>query len=87
VRGDGETVDLHGRPTSHSQRGSSDHQSFQEAGIASADFSWRPEASPAILEPPYHSPDDTIVKNISLERLQVSLELVGCPAYATAGKR
>ncbi|GAB2940697.1 M28 family metallopeptidase [Micromonospora polyrhachis] len=69
------------------QRGSSDHQSFQEVGIASANFSWRGEESPALLEPPYHSPEDTIAKNISLERLQVSLELIGCAAYATAGKR
>ena len=69
------------------QRGSSDHQSFQEVGIASANFSWRGEESPAILEPPYHTPEDTIAKNISLERLQVSLEMIGCAAYATAGKR
>ena len=65
-------------------RGSSDHQSFQEVGIASANFSWRGEESPALLEPPYHSPEDTIAKNISLERLQVSLELIGSAAYATA---
>ncbi len=67
------------------QRGSSDHQSFQEVGIASANFSWRGEESPALLEPPYHSPEDTIAKNISLERLQVSMELIGCATYATAG--
>ncbi|HWS32646.1 MAG TPA: M20/M25/M40 family metallo-hydrolase, partial [Actinoplanes sp.] len=66
------------------QRGSSDHQSFQEVGIASANFSWRGEESPALLEPPYHSPEDTIAKNISLERLQVSLELIGSAAYRTA---
>lgn len=66
------------------QRGSSDHQSFQEVGIAAANFSWRGEESPALLEPPYHSPEDTIAKNISLERLQVSLELIGSAAYATA---
>jgi aminopeptidase YwaD len=58
-------------------RGASDHQSFQEVGIASGNFSWRGEASPALLEPPYHSPEDTIAKNISAERLQVSMELVG----------
>jgi Zn-dependent M28 family amino/carboxypeptidase len=67
------------------QRGSSDHQPFQEVGIAAANFSWRGEESPALLEPPYHSPEDTIAKNISLERLQVSLELIGSAAYATAG--
>jgi aminopeptidase YwaD len=66
-------------------RGSSDHQSFQEVGIAAANFSWRGEASPALLEPPYHSPEDTIAKNISLERLKVSMELIGAAAYATAG--
>ncbi|MEU5941285.1 M28 family metallopeptidase [Micromonospora sp. NPDC047548] len=66
------------------QRGSSDHQSFQQVGIASANFSWRGEETPALLEPPYHTPEDTIAKNISLERLQVSLELIGCAAYATA---
>ncbi|MFF5078567.1 M28 family peptidase [Actinoplanes sp. NPDC000266] len=65
-------------------RGSSDHQSFQEVGIAAANFSWRGEESPALLEPPYHSPEDTIAKNISLERLQVSLELIGSAAYSTA---
>ncbi len=67
-------------------RGSSDHQSFQEVGIAAANFSWRGEESPALLEPPYHSPEDTIAKNISLERLQVSLELIGSAAYATAAR-
>ncbi|MFI6265023.1 M28 family peptidase [Micromonospora sp. NPDC051006] len=66
------------------QRGSSDHQAFQEVGIASANFSWRGEETPALLEPPYHTPEDTIAKNISLERLQVSLELIGCATYATA---
>ncbi|MEU2611805.1 M28 family peptidase [Micromonospora sp. NPDC007271] len=66
------------------QRGSSDHQAFQEVGIASANFSWRGEETPALLEPPYHTPEDTIAKNISLERLQVSLELIGCAMYATA---
>ncbi|MDR7275384.1 M28 family peptidase [Catenuloplanes atrovinosus] len=65
-------------------RGSSDHQSFQEVGIAAANFSWRGEESPATLEPPYHSPEDTIAKNISLERLKVSMELIGAAAYATA---
>jgi aminopeptidase YwaD len=65
-------------------RGSSDHQSFQEVGIASANFSWRGESSPALLEPPYHSPEDTIAKNVSLERLQVSMELIGTAAYSVA---
>jgi aminopeptidase YwaD len=62
------------------ERGASDHQSFQEAGIASANFSWRGESSPALLEPPYHSPEDTIERNISMDRLTVSMELIGCAA-------
>jgi aminopeptidase YwaD len=66
------------------QRGASDHQSFQEVGIASANFSWRGEATPALLEPPYHSPEDTIEKNISIDRLTVSMEMIGCAAYALA---
>lgn len=66
------------------QRGASDHQSFQEVGMASANFSWRGEASPALLEPPYHSPEDTIERNISMDRLTVSMELIGCAAYDLA---
>jgi aminopeptidase YwaD len=69
------------------ERGASDHQSFQEVGIASANFSWRGEASPALLEPPYHSPEDTIEKNISIDRLTVSMELIGCAAYDLASRR
>ena len=66
------------------QRGASDHQSFQEAGIAAANFSWRGESTPALLEPPYHSPEDTIARNISVDRLTVSMELIGCAAYDLA---
>ncbi|WP_139978400.1 M28 family peptidase [Nocardioides litoris] len=69
------------------ERGSSDHQSFQEQGIASANFSWRGEASPALLEPPYHSPEDTIAKNISIDRLTVSMELIGSAMHDLATRR
>lgn len=69
------------------ERGASDHQSFQEVGIDAANFSWRGEASPALLEPPYHSPEDTIEKNISIDRLTVSMELIGCAAYDLASRR
>lgn len=69
------------------QRGASDHQSFQEVGIASANFSWRGEATPALLEPPYHSPEDTIEKNISMDRLTVSTEMIGCAAHDLASRR
>ncbi|MGW4131887.1 M20/M25/M40 family metallo-hydrolase [Amycolatopsis japonica] len=63
-------------------RGSSDHVPFFERGIASGNFSWRGETGPALLEPTYHTPEDTIKDNVSLERLQVSLELIGSAAYS-----
>jgi aminopeptidase YwaD len=68
-------------------RGSSDHVPFFERGIASANFSWRGEGAPAELEPVYHTPEDTIRGNVSLERLQVSLELIGAAAYEVARRR
>ncbi|SDF81033.1 Peptidase family M28 [Lentzea fradiae] len=68
-------------------RGSSDHVPFHEKGLAAANFSWRGEGGPAQLEPIYHTPEDTIRDNISLERLQVSLELVGSAAYRLATER
>jgi Zn-dependent M28 family amino/carboxypeptidase len=66
------------------QRGASDHQSFSEVGIPSGNFSWRGVETPALLEPEYHSADDTIARNISVERLTISMELQGCAAYALA---
>ncbi|GLZ35083.1 aminopeptidase [Lentzea sp. NBRC 105346] len=68
-------------------RGSSDHVPFHEKGIPAANFSWRGEGGPAQLEPIYHTPEDTIAANISLERLQVSLELIGAAAYRLAATR
>jgi aminopeptidase YwaD len=62
-------------------RGSSDHVPFHERGIAAGNFSWRGESGPAALEPTYHTPEDTIADNVSLERLQVSLELIGSATY------
>ena len=66
------------------QRGASDHQSFSEVGVPSGNFSWRGVETPALLEPEYHSADDTIARNISVERLTISMELQGCAAYALA---
>ncbi|GAA4097973.1 M28 family peptidase [Actinomadura miaoliensis] len=68
-------------------RGSSDHEAFYERGIAAGNFSWRGEEAPSQLEPVYHTPEDTIEGNISLPRLQVSLELIGCAAYEVARHR
>ncbi|ONI72363.1 Zn-dependent exopeptidase M28 [Kribbella sp. ALI-6-A] len=87
VRASGQRLGYDAQMVGPVTRGASDHQSFQEVGIAAANFSWRGESSPALLEPPYHSPEDTIAKNISLERLQVSMELIGTAAYAVARRR
>lgn len=80
----GERLGYRARMSDVTQRGSSDHQSFSEVGIDSGNFSWRGVESPALLEPGYHSSDDTIARNISVERLTVSMELQGCAAYALA---
>jgi aminopeptidase YwaD len=68
-------------------RGASDHEAFFEGGIPAGNFSWRGEQAPSQLEPVYHTPEDTIENNISLDRLQVSLELIGCAAYDVAVRR
>lgn len=68
-------------------RGSSDHESFYERGIPAGNFSWRGNDAPSQLEPLYHTPEDTIAQNISLERLQKSLELIGCAAYDVARRK
>lgn len=68
-------------------RGSSDHVPFHERGIAAANFSWRGEGGPHELEPLYHTPEDTIAQNVSTDRLQVSLELIGAAAYRLARTR
>jgi len=68
-------------------RGSSDHVPFHERRIAAANFSWRGEGGPHQLEPLYHTPEDTIAGNVSAERLQVSLELIGAAAYRLACSR
>lgn len=47
-------------------------------------FSWRGVETPALLEREYHSADDTIAANISLERLTVSMEIQGSAALALA---
>ena len=68
-------------------RGSSDHVPFHERGVAAANFSWRGEGGPANLEPVYHTPEDTVAGNVSKERLQVSLELIGAATYDLARRR
>jgi hypothetical protein len=70
----------------------SDHEPFANAGIPSAVFSWmayqpRPAGCTVEgslgLEPQYHRPTDTM-DNISPERLQVMLNLVGSSVFHSA---
>ncbi|MGI5206130.1 M28 family peptidase [Spirillospora sp. CA-108201] len=68
-------------------RGSSDHEAFHERGIPAGNFSWRGAEAPSQLEPLYHTPEDTIAQNVSPERLQVSLELIGCALYDVARRK
>ncbi|MGW4662691.1 PxKF domain-containing protein [Streptosporangium sandarakinum] len=68
--------------------GQSDHQAFFDVGIPSSLFIWldyRPPTPPAVCgptggtyvtEPQYHRPTDTM-DNISPERLQITLDVVG----------
>ncbi|MBT2213115.1 M28 family peptidase [Actinomadura sp. NEAU-AAG7] len=83
IAGVAERLGYTGRTKGPAARGSSDHEAFHERGIAAGNFSWRGEA-PSQLEPVYHTPEDTVEGNISLERLQISLELIGCAAYDVA---
>lgn len=66
------------------QRGSSDHVSFHDAGIAAVNFIRR-EPGTANLEPYYHTPLDTI-EHISEERLKEAGNLVGASVYSLIRK-
>ena len=66
------------------QRGSSDHVSFHDAGIAAVNFIRR-EPGTANLEPYYHTPLDTI-EHISAERLKEAGDLVGASVYSLIRK-
>ena len=65
--------------------GRSDHQSFSEIGVPSGNFGWL-HRDGFILEPEYHSSDDTVKENISVERLMAAMEIQGCAAYALASR-
>jgi hypothetical protein len=62
-------------------RGGSDHVPFHNRGIAAGNFSWRPASGPGNLEPPYHTPEDTIANNISMARWRMSMEMIGSAIY------
>jgi hypothetical protein len=72
--------------------GQSDHQSFYDAGIPASLFIWldyRPNANGCgsngsyVTEPQYHRPTDTM-SNVSPERLEISLKVVGGAAFHSA---
>ncbi len=65
--------------------GSSDHVPFAEVGIPSALFIWMGVDSwnPLIyhIEKVYHTPQDNVLENISLERMKMALEVIGTGVY------
>ncbi len=72
--------------------GQSDHQSFYDAGIPASLFIWLDYRPPAdcvtgrgsyVTEPQYHRPTDTM-SNVSPERLEISLKVVGGAAFHSA---
>ena len=72
--------------------GQSDHQSFYDAGIPASLFIWldyRPNVNGCgsngsyVTEPQYHRPTDTM-SNVSPERMEISLKVVGGAAFHSA---
>lgn len=70
--------------------GSSDHVPFHNAGIPAALFIWMGIDSwdPLIyhIEKVYHTPQDTIEDNISSERMQSALEIIGAGLFDVVRK-
>ncbi|HEX5541388.1 MAG TPA: M28 family metallopeptidase [Micromonospora sp.] len=70
--------------------GSSDHVPFAQRGIPAALFIWMHVASwsPLVyeIERIYHTPEDTIALNISPERMQIALNIVGAAVFDVARK-
>jgi aminopeptidase YwaD len=65
--------------------GSSDHVPFYNRGIPAALFIWMRIDSwdplEYFIEKVYHTPQDTIEDNISVERLQTALEIIGAAVF------
>ncbi|XKI10925.1 M20/M25/M40 family metallo-hydrolase [Sporosarcina sp. ANT_H38] len=70
--------------------GSSDHVPFHNAGIPAALFIWMGIDSwdPLVyhIEKVYHTPQDTIADNISAERMQSALEIIGAGVFDVVRK-
>lgn len=75
----------------HGRFGSSDHVPFHERGIPAALFIWMRVDSwdPLIyeIEKVYHTPQDTLKENVSPERMQTVLEVIGTAAYELTRKQ
>jgi aminopeptidase YwaD len=69
---------------------SSDHVPFHQAGIPAALFIWMGVDSwdPLVyhIEKVYHTPQDTIEDNISAERMQSALDIIGAGLFSTVRK-
>ncbi|ALC89358.1 aminopeptidase [Bacillus sp. FJAT-18017] len=70
--------------------GSSDHVPFHQAGIPAALFIWMGVDSwnPLVyhIEKVYHTPQDTIEDNISVERMQSALDVIGSGLFDVVRK-
>ena len=70
--------------------GSSDHVPFHNAGIPAALFIWMGVDSwdPLVyhIEKVYHTPQDTIENNISPERMQSALDIIGSGLFDVVRK-
>jgi len=70
--------------------GSSDHVPFYQAGIPAALFMWMRVDSwdPLVyyIEKVYHTPQDTISENVSLERMQNALDIIGAAVFDVSRK-
>ncbi|GAA2275742.1 hypothetical protein GCM10010402_35170 [Actinomadura luteofluorescens] len=62
-------------------------RAFYGRDIPAGNFTWRGGEAPGQLEPLHHTFEDTIAQNVSPERLQVSLELIGCAPYDVARRK
>lgn len=71
--------------------GSSDHVPFHNVGIPAALFIWMgiDSWSPLVyhIEKVYHTPQDTIADNVSVERMQSALDVIGSGLFDTVRKQ
>jgi len=70
--------------------GSSDHVPFHQVNIPAALFIWMRIDSwdplEYYIEKVYHTPQDTIVENVSLERMQNALDIIGAAVFDVVRK-